>query len=50
MTEPPGGDAPPVLALRDVSKAFGAVQALRGVSLELYAGEAHALRGVFPLD
>ncbi|MEV0972801.1 sugar ABC transporter ATP-binding protein [Microtetraspora glauca] len=45
MTEPPGGDAPPVLALRGVSKAFGAVQALRDVSLELFAGEAHALAG-----
>ncbi|GII01370.1 sugar ABC transporter ATP-binding protein [Planobispora takensis] len=38
-------DKPPVLALRSVSKSFGAVQALREVSLELYAGEAHALAG-----
>ncbi|MBA9004923.1 sugar ABC transporter ATP-binding protein [Thermomonospora cellulosilytica] len=37
--------APPRLALVDVSKAFGAVQALRGVTVELYAGEVHALAG-----
>jgi rhamnose transport system ATP-binding protein len=45
---PPGpasGAAPPVLALRRVSKSFGAVRALREVSLELFAGEAHALAG-----
>ncbi|UGQ09141.1 sugar ABC transporter ATP-binding protein [Yinghuangia sp. ASG 101] len=43
----PGGDPPatPVLALRDVEKSFGAVRALHGVSLELFAGEAHALAG-----
>ncbi|WP_245966915.1 sugar ABC transporter ATP-binding protein [Sphaerisporangium album] len=34
-----------VLALSDVSKSFGAVRALRGVSLKLEAGEAHALAG-----
>ncbi|MBB5139725.1 rhamnose transport system ATP-binding protein [Thermocatellispora tengchongensis] len=28
-----------------MTKSFGAVSALRGVSLELYAGEAHALAG-----
>ncbi len=37
--------SPPVLALREVSKSFGAVRALRGVSLALRAGEAHALAG-----
>ncbi|MEV4750619.1 sugar ABC transporter ATP-binding protein [Streptosporangium sp. NPDC049248] len=42
---PPPDGAPPVLALAGVSKAFGAVQALREVSLNLYAGEAHALAG-----
>ncbi len=42
---PPSGDPPPVLALAGVSKAFGAVRALRDVSLDLYAGEAHALAG-----
>jgi rhamnose transport system ATP-binding protein len=35
----------PVLALVDVSKSFGAVHALRGVHLELFAGEIHALAG-----
>ncbi|NUU22346.1 MAG: sugar ABC transporter ATP-binding protein, partial [Streptomycetaceae bacterium] len=42
----PEGDPPvPVLALRGVEKSFGAVRALHGVSLDLYAGEAHALAG-----
>jgi rhamnose transport system ATP-binding protein len=35
----------PTLALAGVSKSFGAVRALRDVSLELFAGEAHALAG-----
>ncbi|CAM3538744.1 sugar ABC transporter ATP-binding protein [Kibdelosporangium persicum] len=35
----------PSLELIGVSKAFGAVQALRGVSLALHAGEIHALAG-----
>jgi rhamnose transport system ATP-binding protein len=35
----------PVLALEGVSKSFGAVRALRSVSLALYAGEVHALAG-----
>ncbi len=34
-----------MLALRRVSKSFGAVAALRDVDLELVAGEAHALVG-----
>jgi ribose transport system ATP-binding protein len=34
-----------VLALRDVSKAFGAVRALREVSVDCRAGEIHALVG-----
>lgn len=38
-------DAEPVVRLRDVSKAYGAVQALDSVQLELYAGEVHALVG-----
>ncbi|GGP52845.1 sugar ABC transporter ATP-binding protein [Saccharothrix coeruleofusca] len=33
------------MALREVSKTFGSVQALRGVSLSLHAGEVHALAG-----
>jgi ribose transport system ATP-binding protein len=35
----------PVLSLRDVSKSYGAVQALRDVSFECRAGEVHALVG-----
>jgi ribose transport system ATP-binding protein len=35
----------PALSLRGVSKAFGAVQALRDVSVECRAGEIHALVG-----
>jgi rhamnose transport system ATP-binding protein len=36
---------PPALALTGVSKAFGAVRALRNVTLELFAGEVHGLAG-----
>ena len=39
----PGPDGPLVLSLRGVSKAFGAVQALRDVSFDCRAGEIHAL-------
>ncbi|MEU1116889.1 MULTISPECIES: sugar ABC transporter ATP-binding protein [unclassified Streptomyces] len=35
----------PVLAAHGLSKSFGAVRALRDVSLRLHAGEAHALAG-----
>jgi rhamnose transport system ATP-binding protein len=35
----------PVISLRGVGKTFGAVDALRGVNLDLFAGEAHALVG-----
>ncbi|WP_169922672.1 hypothetical protein [Streptomyces lushanensis] len=35
----------PDLALKDVSKSFGAVPALRDVSPRLFPGEAHALAG-----
>ncbi|AXK32060.1 sugar ABC transporter ATP-binding protein [Streptomyces armeniacus] len=46
MPQPaPAGAAAPVLALKEVTKSFGSVRALRGVSLELHAGEAHALAG-----
>ena len=41
----PGLANPSVLALRDVSKAFGAVRALREVSIDCRAGEIHALVG-----
>jgi len=37
--------ATPVVALEDAYKSFGAVRALQGARLELYAGEAHALVG-----
>jgi peptide/nickel transport system ATP-binding protein len=48
---PPVGSAPPVLEVRDVEKTFaasrraGAVEALRGVSLELRQGESLAVVG-----
>jgi len=35
----------PLLAMRDVAKSFGASRALDGVSLDLAAGEVHALLG-----
>ncbi|UNZ16181.1 sugar ABC transporter ATP-binding protein [Streptomyces sp. 891-h] len=44
-TAPAGADRAPVLALREVSKSFGSVRALRGVDLELYPGQTHALAG-----
>ena len=39
------GQGTPLLAVEHVEKAFGAVQALLDGSIELYAGEAHALVG-----
>ncbi|MBQ0826240.1 sugar ABC transporter ATP-binding protein [Streptomyces tagetis] len=45
MTHPSDTGPAPVLALRDVSKSFGAVRALRDVRLELLPGEVHALAG-----
>ena len=37
--------SPPLLTMRDVVKSFGASRALGGVSLDLEAGEVHALLG-----
>jgi ribose transport system ATP-binding protein len=45
MTSSPEPSAPIVLSLQDVSKRFGTVQALHGVSMECRAGEIHALVG-----
>ena len=39
----PHGD--PVLSMRGISKSFGAVQALSGVELDIYAGEVVAIVG-----
>jgi ribose transport system ATP-binding protein len=36
---------PPLLEMRDVRKSFGALQVLRGVDLDLFAGEIVALLG-----
>ena len=45
MTHPSDTGPAPVLALKGLSKSFGAVRALRDVSLELFPGEVHALAG-----
>ncbi|MBZ9922554.1 ATP-binding cassette domain-containing protein, partial [Mesorhizobium sp. BR1-1-7] len=37
--------APPFLVVRNISKAFGGAQALRGASLDVVAGEVHGLVG-----
>ncbi len=42
MSVPP---AVPLLEVRDVTKSFGNVAAVQGVSFPLYGGEAHALVG-----
>ncbi|GAA2259876.1 sugar ABC transporter ATP-binding protein [Glycomyces scopariae] len=45
MSALPDPAPPPVASLRGVAKSFGAVRALRGADLDLYAGEVHALLG-----
>jgi ABC-type sugar transport system ATPase subunit len=40
-----GDSVVPLVSVRDLSKAFGGVAALRGASLTLYAGEIHGLVG-----
>ena len=35
----------PIVRMRKISKAFGGVQALKNVDLDLYLGEVHALVG-----
>ena len=35
----------PLLSVTDITKSFAGVRALKGASLELYAGEVHALIG-----
>ncbi len=42
---PNGGRGVPTLELRNISKSFGAVQALRGVDFEVYDGEVVGLVG-----
>src|SRR3981081_4350847 len=37
--------AAPLLALRQLAKAFGGARALRGVDFDVHAGEIHALLG-----
>jgi rhamnose transport system ATP-binding protein len=41
----PAGSEVPLLTLQHAAKAFGAVQAVADASIDLYAGEAHALLG-----
>ncbi|HEX2250835.1 MAG TPA: sugar ABC transporter ATP-binding protein [Gemmatimonadales bacterium] len=45
MNDAPSSNRRPVLELKNVSKAFGPVQALTNVSLELYPGQVHCLAG-----
>ena len=40
-----GRPTPPFLVAEDIAKSYGGVQALKGVSLTLRAGEVHGLVG-----
>jgi ribose transport system ATP-binding protein len=44
-TDASKGGAEPLVSISGVSKTFGAVQALRGVDLDIYPGEVHGLIG-----
>lgn len=44
-TRPAGGDAVPVVQLRDITKSFGSNAVLKGVTLDLYPGRVTALLG-----
>lgn len=44
-TEPGASAPPPVIATKGINKHFGSVQALRGVDLEVHAGEVVGLVG-----
>lgn len=42
---PPSSDAAPLFGMRGITKAFGKFTALRGIDLDLNAGEIHCLLG-----
>ncbi len=42
---PPAPSAVPLLSLRDITKTFGGVRALRGVSFDIHAGQTYHLLG-----
>ena len=42
MTPPSGG---PAVAVRDLRKSYGAVEAVRGISFAIHAGECFGLLG-----
>jgi rhamnose transport system ATP-binding protein len=44
-TKRPMNEINPIIRMRNISKSFGGVHALKGVQLDVYAGEVHALLG-----